>query len=535
MFPMIFISCEHNIDFKNLTGEFMDSVSLIIPLGDIDANVGGVISNYLNHNSKIVIDGEKVLYVISDSSVIDFHGLDLLTNAQEVTSTFTSTSFILPVNQTKTFEIHQSIDLGLNKNIQYERLDSIKIKHAVISFLLNEISGISPENIEFKLVFDPSQVKDIGQPIVFKPTLIGDKHYVILNNFSYYPNNQNPIPVTVQVTLKAGSNPLNITSGTRIKYTFGFEKLDYSVAYGFFAPSVLARQILRRKLHLDDFLNNSLLRFTNPKFDITGTSNVGAYIKFNFDSLKVYYDDNSAITADFDGKKWMDYSFGRKPSVPGDVIAFQMKTIDSLWGGTSRFFDKLEKPDSLEYSYGAAIDYDNFEVDDTPDFLVPDTKVKVKITATLPFNLDSGSYYQIEDSVTSISEMLANQINKIDFGNIDSTFLILKIENGLPIGCTIDLFFLDSTYHIIETDIRTSFEIESGEVDKNGTVLPGKMSKQTLKVALNKQQFEDVKKTTTMHFKFKIGGKNDSKINITTNDIIKIHVAVFLKNKSLKN
>ena len=535
MFPIVFTSCEHNIDLKNLSEDFLDSVSLIIPLGDIDANVGGIVSNYMSFNPKIVIDGENVQYVISDSSDIYFHGLDLLSNAGELNSTFTFTPFILPARQIQTFDSKQFIDLGLNSNEIYERIDSVKIKHAVISFSLNEISEISPENIEFKLVFDENQVKGINESTVFKPIEAGGKIFIDLYNFIYYPQNQHPIPVTVKVTLRAGSQALNISSETRINYTFRFEKLDFSVAYGFFAPSVLAKQILRRKLNLDDFLNKSFLRFSNPKFEIKGTSNVGAYIKFNFDSLKVFYDDRSSITADFDGKKWMDYSFGRKPSHPGEVIAFQMRTIDSLWGGTGRFFDKLEKPDSLEYSYGAAIDYDNIAGDKTPDFLIPDTKVRVKITATLPFKLNSGSYYLYEDSVTKISNMLSDQINNIDFGNIDSTFLILKIENGWPIGCVIDLLFLDSTYNTIKTDIKTSFDIESGLVDKNGTVLPGKASQQLLKIALTKQQFEDLKKTTSMHFKFKIGGKNDSKINITTNDRIKIHVAVYLKNKSLKN
>ena len=535
MFPIVFISCEHKIDLENLSGDFLDSVSLIIPLGDVDANVGGLISNYMSFNPKIVIDGEKVQYVISDSGDINFHGLDLLSNARELTNDFTTTPFVLPKNQTKSFDIKQFIDLGLNSNETYERIDSIRIKHAVIVFSLNEISGINPENIEFKLVFDESHVKGINQSIVFKPHESSEKLYFDLYNFSYYPQDQEPIPVTLKVTFKTGSQALNISSETRINYTFKFEKLDFSVAYGFFAPSVLAKQILRRKLYMDDFLKNSFLRFSNPKFEIKGTSNVGAFIKFNFDSLKVFYDDRSSITANFEGKKWMDYSFGRKPSIPGEFIAFQMRTIDSLWGGTSRFFDKIEKPDSLEYSYGATIDYDNIAGDQTPDFLVPDTKVRVKITAILPFNLNSGSFYLYEDSVTSISDMLADQIDKIDFGNIDSTFLILKIENGWPIGCVIDLLFLDSTYNPIKSDFKTSYFLESGIVDKNGSVLPGKASQQILKIALNKQQFEDLKKTSSMHFKFKIGGKNESKINITKNDRIKIHVAVYLKNKSLKN
>lgn len=532
--PLIFISCEHSIDLNNLSDEFLDSASIIVPIGGIEASVGGMITNYMNYNPKIVIDGNSVLYVISDSSVIHFHDLDLLRNAQELTQTITAFPLILQENQTKTIELQQYIDLGLNKDKNYEIIDSLKIRKAIIAFTLNEITEINPENIEFKLVFDDDQIKDNSKPIIFKPTTIGKTYYVELNDFRYYTKDRNPIPVSILVTYKSGSQPLKLTFDTKISYTFKFENLDFDVAYGFFAPSVLAKQILQRKLNLDNFLNNSFLRFANPKFDITGTSNVGAYIKFNFDSLKVFYDDKSSITADFDGQKWMDYSFGAKPSVPGEFIIFKLRTIDSLWGGTSRFFDKLEKPDSLEYSYGAANDFELAAMDRTPDFLVPDTRVNVNIKATLPFQLNSGSYYLFEDSVTSISETLSNQINKIDFKNIDSTFLILKIQNGWPIGCTIDLSFLDAAYQKISTEFNSSFQIESGKVDENGTVLPGKQRHQILKIILTPQQLEDLKKTKSMHFKFKIAGKNDSKINITTNDKIKIDVAVYLKNKSLR-
>ncbi|MDO9152872.1 MAG: hypothetical protein Q7U47_04050 [Paludibacter sp.] len=533
--PLVFLSCEHEMNLDNITDEFSDNISLIIPLGSFDASVGSSITNYLKHNAKIAIVGDEVHYIVADSSVIDFHELNLLKNAQTLNNEITPPTVVLQPNTFQLFPFQQNIDLGLNSDISYERVDSVKIKRSVISFTLVELYQINPENIEVTLTFPASKVKDIKTPIVFKPTVTGIPLKIELKDIRFCPEgSNNPLPVTVNFKLKAGTQPLTITPQTKIGYTIKFETLEYTIAYGFFAPSAHARQILRRKLNMDSFLANSFLRFTNPKFDVTGTSNVGAYLKFNFDLLKVYYDDNSAITADFGGKKWMEYSFMAKPSVPGEIIPFKMKTIDNLWGGTNRFFDKLEKPDSLEYVYGAEIDTYTKTSDTSPDFLIPDSKLKVKVTATLPFQLNSGSFFLLNDSVTGISESLAAQIEKIDFGNIDSTFLILKIENGLPFGCIIDLSFLDSDYSEITTGLNKSYIIQSAEVNSDGKVLTGMQSNQILKLVLTKKQFDDLKKTKSMHFNIRFSGKDsDSKIYFTVTDKIKIRVAVFLKNKSL--
>ncbi|NMC60558.1 MAG: hypothetical protein GYA51_14410, partial [Candidatus Methanofastidiosa archaeon] len=504
---LFFSSCKEEIEINEIVDKFNGNQSLVIPLGSFDAEVSSIISNYFKDNKYVKLEGDDVYFNINDSSNFIFHYLSFIDKVQpfQVNSPLTTSNVNIPVNTQKLFQLNSEIDFGINNNPEYERIDSI-IFNTVTFFIDLQNSEIIPLDIDSIIISS----KKLSKPLVYRKN-----HFITsTKNIKVFPQTDGKVPVQINIFFRS-TQTKTITSQTRFALNLRFNELNFDIAYGYFKPSVSQRQVLTRRLVWNDFLRNSLLRFSNPKIDVRIRTNVGANLRFEFDSVFATYSDHTKVYAEFEGKRTMSENIGLKPSKPGDVITYNLRTFDNEYGKTWLLFDKLDKPDSLIYAYGASLNEEAYSIDKNPDFLLPDAKVYVKIQAKLPFQLNELSNYLYIDSVTDINRGLPAQIKEINYGNIDSVFLVLQIKNSLPVSASIKFEYLDAERKNINADVQNEFKIDAGRVDASGKVI--EPFNNEIAILLTKLQFETIRnRFDKLLMQIKFAGKDESaKIYIT--------------------
>lgn len=527
MIISVFFSCQKEIELDTLLDKFNGNQSLVIPLVSYDADVTSIVSNYLKDDPYIKIEGDEVHFVLTDSSSFLFHYLSFTDKVKPLSydSYFVKQSITVQANNPQYFEIETEIDLGLNNNPDYEKIDSVLFEIITSKLEFSYHSVIQSNDIDSMVI----RSERMTESIIFGRNQ--DTSTII--NSRFYPGEDGKIPVKIGIYVKP---PIDkpITPSTRLAFTFSLTDMDFKIAYGHFEPSVITRQVLTRRLVWNEFLKNSLLRFANPKIDVEIRTNVGANLRFEFDSVLATLPgtDNEKIYAEFDGRKSMSENLGPKPEKPSDEITYNIRTFDNEYGKTYLLFDRLEKPDSLIYAYGASLNQEAYLIDDKPDFLLSDSKVHVKIRTTLPFQLNEQSHYILVDTVTDISKSLSDDIRKIDFGKIDSVFLIIRAISHIPVSANINLQFADSEGSIIQTDIISLYRVESGRVDASGKAT--EPTENEYSVLLTKTQFETLRdRLDKLYITIKFEGMNEgTKIYITAKDKISVHAGIFLKNRS---
>jgi len=521
---LFFSSCKEEIEINEIVDKFNGNQSLVIPLGGFDAEVSSIILNYFKDNRFVKIEGDNVYFSINDSSNFVFHYLSFIDKVQplQVNSALTSSNVTVQANTQKLFQLNSEIDFGINQKPEYERIDSVIFNTVNFTIDLKD-SEIRPDDIDSIKISS----EKISKPLVYR------KNDLITStkNIKVFPQTDGKVPVQINIYYKS-TQTKTITSQTLFALNLRFNQLNFDVAYGYFKPSVLQRQVLTRRLVWNDFLRNSLLRFSNPKIDVQIRTNVGANLRFEFDSVLATFSDHSKVYAEFDGKRTMSENIGLKPANPGEEITYNLRTFDNEYGKTWLLFDKTDKPDSLIYAYGASLNDEAYLRDKKPDFLLPDAKVHVKIQAKLPFQLNELSNYLYIDSVNEINRGLASQIKEIKYGNIDSVFLVLQIKNSLPVSAMIKFEYLDFESKKIGTDVQNEFQIEAGRVDASGKVVEAFNNE--ISILLTKNQFETLRnRLDKLLVQIKFAGKNESaKIFITTHDKISLNAGIFLKNKT---
>ena len=194
-------------------------------------------------------------------------------------------------------------------------------------------------------------------------------------------------------------------------------------------------------------------------------------------------------------------------------------TLDKDSGQIDHFFDKELLPNAILYKYNIS----NVGVDRT-DFITPHAKVNVRFDLKVPLNLKSGSYYQMNDTLTNLG--LDSLLNK-DY--IDHAILILKITNGLPVGADFKLQLLDASNAVIPTTIDTSYVINPAPVDASGLVLKDQLTAQTLQIQIAKSQLPDLRLTKSIAFVLRVSGADGKAINFETTNSFKVKAGIFVK------
>jgi hypothetical protein len=361
---------------------------------------------------------------------------------------------------------------------------------------------------------------------------------MILKNFMVNTSvNTSGIPIEITIELKAGVLPITMTANSFISYKINFNELNYLVAYGDFQPKVDVSSIVRRNINLKNIFPNGSLKFINPQIDITAESNIGSYLYFNIDYIKAYASNkqSNAVYAWFDNNKSTTVQIN-KPKGPGLTETTKMRTLDQTWGKTNQLFDNTEMPDTLEFKFSASVNQDLTKSDKTPNFITPNSKIKVKIVTTIPFYLNQGSYYEFKDTIQNVLTVVANTLDKYPQSSFDIVTLVLDIKNGLPVNTQLNIKFLDSSGSEVLTSFEKVYSIEAGTVDDAGLVQPGQESNKLLKIKISNDQLTELRKAEKIVFTVRVDGESIiSKIHFTATNSFNVKVGLFVNGKIRAN
>ncbi len=552
-FSVIFYSCDADIDIHNISGEVSLRPDLIVPIGGASVTLGDIISKYITDGKfEIGNDGLEINFLAVDSSEFNFRELNLLNNNSGFVRNFYPSkfgnSFISPHQSIPTVYSNDTLKLAINnQNQNSDRIDSIKITSAKLNVTLDvssDFANIDPSLCKITVTFPPNSIRFIdgsSNKVSVIPVAFGQANSLILNNFMINTSgNSSGIPILITIESKAGDLPLTLTQNSTISCKLGFSELNYSVAYGYFEPNVEASNILQRNINLDKLFPNGSLKFMNPQIKISAESNIGSYLNFKVDYIKAYVSNkqSEAVYAWFDNHTTNSTTvqMKSKPKTPGLWVDTEMRTMDQNWGETNQLFEDEEVADSLEYKFSASVNQELTKSDPTPNFITPDSKIKVKIATTIPFYLNQGSYYDFKDSIQNIFDVVANTLDKYPKNSIETVSLVLNIKNGLPFKTHLIIKLLDSSGNELLTSFVKDYIVDAGTVDADGLVQPGKESNQLLQIKVTNDQLNELRKADMIVYTVRVEGESiNSKIHFTKTSTFNLKVGLFVNGKISAN
>jgi len=542
-FTILFVSCEADVDLSNISNEVSLHPDLIVPIGAASVSLGQIISKNDSSGRFLIGDDSEINYFRIDSSEFKFPVLNLLQNSKELIKNINLTplGIVVPPNSTlPTVSFNDIIDLGINNDKNVDRIDSILVKSAIISIIIDvssDLESINPYDLTFSIVFPNGKIRMLNgnsSTINFKPIGYGIPSDIVLSNFMMSTSGkESELPIEVMLNAKTGALPLILSSASKVVNKISFKQLDYSVVYGNFKSGFNLSNSFQQGIDLDNDLSTGLLKFANPQVYISAISNVGMYLNFRIDYIKAFLSTNQNVNpvfADFNGSKFTDFELKRKPAYPGDTVHLNLPTLNKDWGATNLFFEDESKSDMLQYNFTASVDTLSALNEKLPSYITSDAKIKVKINTIIPLNFSKGSYYEYTDTISNIFVAIANALNQFPYSNITSTALILNITNGLPVKTSFTFDLTDSLGKVLPTSFEKNYVIEAGKVDGNGIVQPGKETKQNLQLVVTKEQLEILKKARDLTYKVRIEGNDiNSNIHFVKSNTFDLKAGLFVK------
>ncbi len=533
---LILPSCMNDVDLTNISDKFQWNGSLAVPVGEATLTLEDLLTQ-LDSQNILITEGQEILYQDSDSIDFRFREIDLAKYSQSVVETFNISpggNSSIQANKTVSITpINDNINLGLNSTSD-ERVDSAVINSAVLSVKVTvENININPGNLKLKLNFPIDKVHATNGSSVnisFTPTAFNRAENVTISNFVINTSgNATGIPLTLQLDITTGSSAITVDPTSVVGVELKFTRFDYKVAYGFFAPAVIATKTLKQDLDLPSFTDDGLFLFANPKAFLTVKSNIGAYLKFNVDYVKAYPKSNHSqeVYATFNGSPSTSESMGKKPAAPGKWVVKQLRTLDKDYGATDRLFSNANKPDVLEYKYSVGID--NSTNDHTPDFITPDGTIKVLYKIQIPLYLKPGSYYEFKDTLVDAGEDINSALEDVE---VNSGSIFLTVSNGLPVKGKLTLALKDSLGRDIATTFTKEYDIDAPQVDDEGYVVENGITPQKIEIALNNEQLDDFKNSKDIVYTFRIDSRDtESFIHFRKSDSFKVKLGLFVNGK----
>ena len=545
-------SCTEDIDIHNISGGVNLHPALIVPLGGASFTLGDMLTNFLTDIKFETTDGIEISHVSLDSAEYKLPVIDFLKNATQHSQNFypspVGTRLIPPNEDLPALMTSDFFNLGINSNPDVERIDSAKIRSAILKVSIHvseELKSIDLSKFKVTISFPAGNIRmldgSLNPSFPFTPLAFEQEMDLPMSDFVMNTSgNVTGIPMDIKIEAKTGDVPITLTSNSAITCILKFSELNYSVVYGFFNPDIIPSIGLRRNINLIKIFPDGLLKFSNPQLTITVMSNIGAYINFKIEYIKAFNNahEDKAVFAWFENHSTNSFNFqlDKKPVVPGSWETFPLRTLDKSWGETHTLFENTNKPDILEYRFSASIDQALIKADPSPNFLTPDAMVKVRIKTTIPFYLNEGSYYNFQDTIPNIFETLANTFQNYPTDMTDSVSLILNVKNGFPFKTKLSIRLLDLRGNEIQNNFIKDYNIKAGAVDATGLVEKGGESNQILSIPVTNEHLQDLRKTNSIVYILSIDGENmNSKFHFTTLNTFDLKVGLRIHGKISKS
>lgn len=546
IFLLNIVACT-DIDLSNgFSKEVKLQQSLVLPVGDATITLSDLLSDLENQN-RISFDNDSILLQVSDSADVDFPKLNLgstFTPVQLSFSPFPITAVLNPPYTFPTISTTTNIDLGMNTNIPNERIDSVWVKSMNVGFTLNS-NILQASNYKIKLTFPGNKIRNRnGSPIgaiEVIPTAFNSAISYKLSNITMltagFPSE---IPIKAELLVTSGSTPLNVGPASKVDLKVEIQSLDFDVAFGLFNPQVVGGLPHQFPIDINKSLSESTpnfllgIKFANPRINLQLNSNAGTYLKFKVNYIKAFVKEDPTVSVDanFGGSTSVTENLQR-PLLYSNVI-HNFKQFDRNWGGTNLLFDLSKNYNMLEYQFTLQNNMDSINAHpQSPCFLLSDTKVKAKLTATLPLYFDKGTSIVYNDSIMNLGTNITNALDKV---TVDTVTFQLVVKNGIPMKFNFEILdvYDDLGNQLALAGLNRNYIINGAEVNNLG--LTTSISRTTISLNLGKSLIDEFKKIKKLRFKLTLDGKDaNSSIQITKNNTIGIKAGIILKGNATFN
>lgn len=541
-----FVACT-DIDLSNgFSKDVKLQESLVLPVGDATITLGDLLSN-LQDQGNITYDHDSILLQVTDSADVDFPKLNLSSTFTPVQTSFSPFPVNATLNPPYSFPAimtNTNIDLGLNSNMANERVDSVWVKKLNIAFTLNS-TVLQASNYKIKLTFPGNKLRNRNgsavNAIEVTPTAFNSVTSVTLSNVSLLTaGSPSQIPIKAELIVTPGSTPLNVGPATTMDLKVEIQSFYFDVAFGLFNPQVVGGTPLQFPIDINNGVSQSTpnlslgLKFANPRIDLQLTSNAGTFLKFKVDYIKAFVKEDPTV--------FVDASFGGSPSITENLrrpalyanTTHNFKQFNRNWGGTNLLFDLTKNYNMLEYKFTLQNNMDSINAyPQTPSFLLSDTKVKAKITATLPLYFDKGTSIVFRDSIMDLGDNISKALDKV---SVDSATFLLVVKNGIPLKFKFEIVdVLDNLGNQLPlSGFERNYTINSPEVNANG--LTSTVTKTNISLNLGNSLLKEFKKIKKLKFRLTFDGKDaNSAIQITKSNTIGVKAGIILKGNATIN
>ncbi len=561
--PVFFYSCNSGIDLSNIDDPTLKfDESLVLPLGEANLSVKDVIEKIGLPTGVDTVASEIYLqWAFTDE--MGFKTLNLADSIKPFDKSYKPVDYIpsviglpLPVNTTIPIEIPDSFDLGVNGNVNEQRVDSININSSKIDIKFDvsddlKAQFLSATDFSIQFIFDEKYIKvDNGEIPTYKPQQYNEDGSISIGKYTMFLKGIKNLPYKILIKIKP-SLPVVLAATSYVNIDMKFSDIDFSVAYGFFDLAETEQKVLRIPFNIADYFPRMDLKFANPQVQLTASSNVGANLDVKVNYISAYNDSDPAkkIWAWFDGHT----SNEKNEKIPGPTKVGEWTTtvlapFDSKNGETDQLFDSKPYPNILDYMYEVSSDRSR-----TNNYVTPDSKVKLDIKVNIPLKIKGGTTHAFSDTIDNLNFAIIPD-------NVDSAILVLKIKNGLPLRAKYRMTFWKSNQAndtipapggvITQVsddssmgNMNSEYVVNSPEVDSVGTVNKDKIVSQTIKIMLNKTQIAALKQTSFIVFHVLLdsektmvnGVETPNAIHITTDNSFGVKLGIFIKGSFTTN
>lgn len=476
--------CKEKVDFNNIDTTMQADFGLAIPVGDMTVTTADFLGG--NQVKRIFIDDEGVFHYIDtlDIPTRVFHPIDIKKYIGETHKDFSVYQQLLEKglidSEGEVKGIGEAISLffpltlhldDLNKDPNYERLDSIRVDSARFTSVVNveqledlKWSWINYVDVILGKQFKRAQgnkvrvyTKDEGKQSRYD---YGDSIPIRINDFTacFMDDPQGAqgydsceFTFEFNFTIPKDST-VKIRENSAFSYDYKMEMLDFSAVWGYFAASNQVRDRDIRCLQDDweDWKNvqKMNLRLAEPSIKIGLWHSVAAPLVLDLDTLRASNTNGDTVSATWNGKPYVHIPLQNvlHPYDPINDSVFNEQLFnheDSL-GHIDRLFDI--RPDTFMYSFTLHIDTDRVALQHR---ITDNTRISGYIALDVPMkfndNMEANYFGKVKDLDFSDLDIdsLIKEIDEVEHGNAKAVKLFLTLTNNLPFEIDAKVKFLD--------------------------------------------------------------------------------------------
>lgn len=426
---------KEEFDFDRIAAFDYDP-NIAVPLIHSELTLRDIINDY-DTNNLFVEDGTNFLYLIYNSTIFSQRADELITvSDQNVNSGFNFSPGAIPVGDSASYTYSTNYTFT---NSYSERYDSIRVKSGIYNF---NLSANINHNSRFYITLPT--VKKNGVP--FKKTIVYNStggtvnitQTFDLSDYTISFNSGNQIPVQYKVTSygdgNADNSPYNISMGE------SFQNLKYNIIFGYLGQRTF--NISQDSVFIEIFKNNvwGSLNFEDPKLRIYTNNGYGMPIAVNFDLLEGYSPVNPPYVVNVSSSlitgPWV---IGAPTFAQLGQIVQSVKVLDKT---NSNFNDAVNlSPRWITYHINALSNASGNPATDQ-NFVIDTSRFAMDVEVELPLH-GSAWDFRLQDT---LDQTFGDDIDKAEWVKFK-----INTDNGFPIDARVQLYFVDSLYHKIDS------------------------------------------------------------------------------------